>query len=52
MTNRVYGNVVLYEGNSLESTVLRLITRSPFTHAAMQTDENKAESIDMRAGMI
>ena len=52
MTNRVYGNVVLFEGDSLESTVLRLITRSSFTHVAIQTDENKAESIDMRSGLI
>lgn len=40
--NSDFGNIVLYEGNSLDSKVIRYFTRNPVTHAALQINKKFA----------
>ena len=48
---REYGNIILFEGNDLESRIIKLFTKSKYTHTALQVHRNVAMSIT-RKGRI
>lgn len=46
MSESYFGDAVIYGGMAKSSKVIRIFTKSTFTHCALRIDEDTAESID------